>query len=288
MTLAFEAFRTPALQMFGTSAQTMPYANTYISLYLLGTVFVMISLGMNSFINAQGFGKTGMLTVLIGAILNILLDPIFIFTSDMGVKGAAIAPCGDETGEGICKGEAEHTHDDGGLSGLYFGRLGGRPAVSASIHPALQQRGPNVGGRGPRHAYLLFRAFYGGVSIFRPIYICSARKIKRGNFLLYPPKDPDRCPSDADFTNGRKPGRERCVSGGANLQFYQRSGLLCHHVFCRLEKDALQTRGLIPWKDPAGKPQEPLFDASLPKRLISLKNREFVPAGTCILTGEII
>lgn len=58
-----------------------------------------------------------------------------------------------------------------------------RPAVSASIHPALQQRGPNVGGRGPRHAYLLFRAFYGGVSIFRPIYICSARKIKEAIFF---------------------------------------------------------------------------------------------------------
>ena len=91
LTLAFETFRTPVLQMFGASAQTMPYANTYIALYLLGTVFVMISLGMNSFINAQGFGKTGMLTVLIGAILNILLDPIFIFALDMGVKGAALA-----------------------------------------------------------------------------------------------------------------------------------------------------------------------------------------------------
>ncbi|SCI62327.1 Staphylococcal virulence regulator protein A [uncultured Clostridium sp.] len=91
LTLAFETFRTPVLQMFGASAQTMPYANTYIALYLLGTVFVMISLGMNSFINAQGFGKTGMLTVLIGAILNILLDPIFICALDMGVKGAALA-----------------------------------------------------------------------------------------------------------------------------------------------------------------------------------------------------
>lgn len=66
-------------------------ANDYISIYLCGSIFVMISLGMNSFINAQGFGKTGMYTVLIGAILNLVLDPLFIFVFDLGVKGAAIA-----------------------------------------------------------------------------------------------------------------------------------------------------------------------------------------------------
>lgn len=84
-------FKNPLLRLFGASSVTFPYANDYITIYLLGSVFVMIGLGMNSFINAQGFGKIGMLTVVIGAVLNIILDPIFIFVFDMGVKGAAIA-----------------------------------------------------------------------------------------------------------------------------------------------------------------------------------------------------
>lgn len=71
------------------SENTIEYANSYITIYLLGNVFVMMSLGLNSFINAQGFGKTGMLTVVIGAVLNIILDPIFIYI--MGVQGAALA-----------------------------------------------------------------------------------------------------------------------------------------------------------------------------------------------------
>ena len=65
--------------------------NDYMTIYLCGTLFVMIGLGMNPFINAQGFGKTGMFTVVIGAVINIVLDPIFIFLMDMGVKGAALA-----------------------------------------------------------------------------------------------------------------------------------------------------------------------------------------------------
>lgn len=84
-------FKDPLLRLFGASSVTFPYANDYITIYLIGTIFVMIGLGMNSFINSQGFGKTGMLTVVIGAIINIILDPIFIFVLDMGVKGAAIA-----------------------------------------------------------------------------------------------------------------------------------------------------------------------------------------------------
>ena len=70
---------------------TIPYADSYITIYLLGSVFVMIGLGMNSFINSQGFGKTGMLTVLLGAVANIVLDPVFIFLLDLGVQGAAWA-----------------------------------------------------------------------------------------------------------------------------------------------------------------------------------------------------
>lgn len=83
--------KKPMLYLFGASDATFPYANEYLTIYLLGNIFVMIGLGMNSFINSQGFGKIGMMTVLLGAITNIILDPIFIFTLHMGVKGAAIA-----------------------------------------------------------------------------------------------------------------------------------------------------------------------------------------------------
>ncbi len=91
LTILGLVFKNPLLRLFGASNVTFPYANDYITIYLLGSVFVMIGLGMNSFINAQGFGKIGMLTVVIGAVLNIILDPIFIFVFDMGVRGAAIA-----------------------------------------------------------------------------------------------------------------------------------------------------------------------------------------------------
>ncbi len=83
--------KRPMLYLFGASDQTFPFADQYVSIYLLGTVFVMIGLGMNSFINCQGFGKTGMMTVLLGAVTNIILDPIFIFVFNMGVQGAALA-----------------------------------------------------------------------------------------------------------------------------------------------------------------------------------------------------
>lgn len=84
-------FKKPLLFLFGASDDTFSYANDYISIYLLGSIFVMIGLGMNPFINSQGFAKIGMLSVLLGAITNIILDPIFIFTLNMGVKGAALA-----------------------------------------------------------------------------------------------------------------------------------------------------------------------------------------------------
>ncbi|MCI8854381.1 MAG: MATE family efflux transporter, partial [Lachnospiraceae bacterium] len=77
--------------LFGASQDTLSMAREYTEIYLLGTVFVMLSLGMNSFINAQGQGALGMATVWIGAILNMVLDPLFIFKLDMGLKGAAIA-----------------------------------------------------------------------------------------------------------------------------------------------------------------------------------------------------
>lgn len=84
-------FKRPLLYLFGASDATFPFADDYITIYLLGSIFVMVGLGMNSFINSQGFGKIGMLTVLLGAVTNIVLDPIFIFLLDMGVKGAALA-----------------------------------------------------------------------------------------------------------------------------------------------------------------------------------------------------
>ncbi|MCU7210914.1 MATE family efflux transporter [Turicibacter sanguinis] len=84
-------FKEPILLAFGASSQTLGYANDYLTIYLLGTIFVQIALGMNPFINTQGFAKIGMLTVLVGAIFNIVLDPIFIFGLNLGVKGAAIA-----------------------------------------------------------------------------------------------------------------------------------------------------------------------------------------------------
>lgn len=84
-------FKKPLLLLLGASENTFSYANNYISIYLLGSIFVMISLGMNSFINSQGFGKIGMMTILLGAVANIILDPIFIFILNMGVQGAALA-----------------------------------------------------------------------------------------------------------------------------------------------------------------------------------------------------
>lgn len=84
-------FKRPMLYLFGASSATISYADSYITIYLLGSTFVMIGLGMNSFINSQGFGKIGMLTVLLGAVTNIILDPIFIFVLHLGVQGAAWA-----------------------------------------------------------------------------------------------------------------------------------------------------------------------------------------------------
>lgn len=91
LTIVFLLFREPILWAFGASNATIGYGLDYLSIYLIGTIFVQISLGMNLFINTQGFTKIGMITVIIGAIINIILDPIFIFGLNMGVKGAALA-----------------------------------------------------------------------------------------------------------------------------------------------------------------------------------------------------
>lgn len=91
LTSFFLVFKTPILLFFGASERTLPYAESYLSVYLLGTVFVQLSIGLNTFITCQGHAKTAMLSILIGAVLNIILDPIFIFSFGMGVKGAALA-----------------------------------------------------------------------------------------------------------------------------------------------------------------------------------------------------
>lgn len=84
-------FRRPVLYLFGASDASYVYADAYLRIYLLGTSFSMLSTGLNGFINAQGFPRIGMLTTLIGALLNLILDPIFIFGLNMGVSGAALA-----------------------------------------------------------------------------------------------------------------------------------------------------------------------------------------------------
>lgn len=91
LTAGFSIFKEPILYAFGASENTIGYAMDYIGIYLVGTVFVQLALGLNTFISAQGKALVAMLSVLIGAILNICLDPVFIFVLHMGVKGAALA-----------------------------------------------------------------------------------------------------------------------------------------------------------------------------------------------------
>ena len=86
-----ELFAPFLLTLFGATTGNLPIALTYLRIYLLGTFFAMISAGMNPYINAQGFSRVGMVTVVIGALSNIILDPVFIFVLGMGIKGAAIA-----------------------------------------------------------------------------------------------------------------------------------------------------------------------------------------------------
>lgn len=84
-------FKEDILFAFGANTQNIKYANEYLNIYIMGTVFVMLSLGLNQYITAQGKSLYAMLSVIIGAVLNIILDPIFIYTFDMGIKGAALA-----------------------------------------------------------------------------------------------------------------------------------------------------------------------------------------------------
>jgi len=91
LTAVFYLFHEPILYLVGGSPETVVHAKSYLLIYLIGTIPVMIGLGMNPFINSQGFGGAGMLTTLLGAVVNLILDPVFIFLLDMGVQGAALA-----------------------------------------------------------------------------------------------------------------------------------------------------------------------------------------------------
>lgn len=91
VTVVSQIWGQDILLLFGASESTLPYAWAYMQIYSLGTIFVQLALGLNAFINAQGFARIGMLTVVIGAVCNIILDPIFIFGLHMGVRGAALA-----------------------------------------------------------------------------------------------------------------------------------------------------------------------------------------------------
>lgn len=91
LTAVLLLFGRPLLLKFGASPETIEYAAAYMNIYAVGTIFVQLTLGMNAFITAQGFAKTGMLSVLIGAVTNIVLDPVFIYGFGMGVRGAALA-----------------------------------------------------------------------------------------------------------------------------------------------------------------------------------------------------
>ena len=91
LTILLLIFNKPLLMIFGASENTIVYASSYIAVYAIGTIFVQLTLGMNAYITAQGFSKIAMFTVLIGALCNIALDPLFIYGFNMGVQGAALA-----------------------------------------------------------------------------------------------------------------------------------------------------------------------------------------------------
>ena len=91
LTMVGYVYKRPILYAFGASDVTYVYAEQYLNIYLAGTMFLMISVGMNHYINSQGFPKIGMLSVIIGAVTNIILDPIMIFGMDLGIRGAALA-----------------------------------------------------------------------------------------------------------------------------------------------------------------------------------------------------
>lgn len=101
LTIVFYVSAPTLLRLFGASDATLTYATDYARIYILGSFFVLIVLGMNTFITTQGFAKISMMTTIIGAVINIILDPIFIFALGMGVKGAALATVLSQTVDAV-------------------------------------------------------------------------------------------------------------------------------------------------------------------------------------------
>ncbi len=135
LTVVIMAVKKPVLYLLGASDQTYVYADAYLTIYLFGTVFVMLSLGLNQFISAQGFGTTGMLTIVIGAGLNIVLDPVFIYGLHMGVRGS-------------CGGYSDLPVYFGGLDPSFSsGKKGGSPAAEKIYAPAEKADRPYTGTR---------------------------------------------------------------------------------------------------------------------------------------------
>ena len=127
ITAVLTAFGRPMLLTFGASENTIGYATDYMRVYALGTAFVQLTLGMNAYITAQGFTRVSMCTVLIGAALNIVLDPLFIFVLGMGVRGAALATV---LSQGVsCAWVIAFLHSEKSLIRLTRRRLHVKPAV---------------------------------------------------------------------------------------------------------------------------------------------------------------
>ena len=102
LTVGFYVFAEPILFAFGASDETIVYALPYMKIYVVGSIFVLLTTGLNAFITSQGFASVGMKTVMIGAGLNIVLDPLFIFGFNMGVKGAALATVLSQAVSAVC------------------------------------------------------------------------------------------------------------------------------------------------------------------------------------------
>ena len=134
LTVVILVWNKDLLLAFGASENTISYANSYMSLYAFGTLFVQLTLGMNAFITAQGFAKTGMFTVMIGAVANIILDPVFIYGFHMGVRGAALATILSQ-----------------GISCVWVIHLGLRGIRPIPV-PRRRAHGRSAGGRGQRPA----------------------------------------------------------------------------------------------------------------------------------------
>ena len=162
-TVLFQIFKEPLLLLFGASPNTVGYATDYLGIYLWGTIFVQISLGLNTFITTQGFSTFSMATVLLGAGVNIVLDPVFIFGFGMGVKGAALASGNTASGAAARAGHRglpfyHAVHRESGEHLLQLLPLPIRRRQRRGCHDHLLQRhagaehdAPGPGSGGPAH-----------------------------------------------------------------------------------------------------------------------------------------